>query len=359
MSEPTLNFDLRLERGGFSLNAQGSLQPGITALFGRSGCGKTTLLRCLSGLESGVRGDIRHADDIWLSSSERLKPHQRRVGLVFQENRLFTHMSVAQNLEYGRRRQPGDAPARDEVLSVLGLESLLQRSPASLSGGEAQRVAIARALLASPRILLMDEPLASLDYPRRRQILALIRQIPERFQLPVLYVTHARYEVLELADRVMLMSDGCIEAEDTVNTVFSSKRYWPQLGGLDPMVVWEGRVVARDNDWGLTTLATNGGRLRLGGLSALHGETLRLRITARDVVLMIEPPAVSSLLNGLPVRVETVESQGGGVLRVQLSAGRDAPLWAQITRQTAAALRLKTGQRLHALIRPQVLGLNH
>lgn len=358
MSEPILRFDLRLERGGFSMNAQGSLQPGITALFGYSGCGKTTLLRCLAGLEPEVSGDIRHAEDVWLSSTKCLRPHQRRAGLIFQDNRLFAHMSVAQNLEYGRKRQPGDGPAREEVLSALGIESLLERSPASLSGGEAQRVAIARALLAGPRILFMDEPLASLDYPRRRQILALIRQIPERFQLPVLYVTHARYEVLELADRVMLMREGRIEAEDTVNTVFSSKRYWARLGGLDPMVVWEGRVVARDNDWGLTTLATNGGRLRLGGLSAVHGETLRLRISARDVVLMVEPPAVSSLLNGLPVRVEAVESLGGGVLRVQLSAGRDAPLWTQITRQTAAALRLKPGQRLHALIRPQVLGLN-
>lgn len=359
MSELVLSFDLRLARSGFSLNAQGGLRPGVTALFGHSGCGKTTLLRCLAGLEPGVSGDIRHAGDAWLSSTQCLPPHQRGAGLIFQDNRLFAHMSVAQNLEYGRKRQTGDGPAREEVISVLGLEALLERSPASLSGGEAQRVAIARALLASPRVLLMDEPLASLDYPRRRQILALIRQIPERFNLPVLYVTHARYEVLELADRVMLMSNGSIEAEDTVNAVFSSKRYWPQLGGLDPMVVWEGRVVARDNDWGLTTLATNGGRLRLGGLSAVHGETLRLRITARDVVLMTEPPTVSSLLNGLPVRVEAIESLGGGVLQIQLSAGRDAPLWTQITRQTAAALRLKTGQRLHALIRPQVLGLNH
>ncbi len=358
MSSSLLDFDITLRRQDFLLAAKGHLQPGVTALFGHSGCGKTTLLRCLAGLEPDVQGRIQQSEQVWLDQDMALPPHRRGVGMVFQDTRLFAHLSVAQNLDYGLRRRRSEGPDRQEVISTLGLEALLNRSPAELSGGEAQRVALGRALLAAPRLLLMDEPLAALDYRRRRQIMPLIQAIPERFSLPVLYVTHARYEVLELADRVLLMDQGSIIADDTVGHVFSSEDYWEALGGLEPMVVWEGRVVARDNDWGLTTLATNAGRLRLGGLSALHGETLRLRIAARDVVLLSEPPAASGLLNGLSVTVEAIDNQGGGVLRVRLNAGRGAPMWTEITRQTAASLRLKPGRRVHALIRPRVLGLN-
>ncbi len=359
MTDPLLSFDLTLKRPGFDLQVTGALKPGITALFGQSGCGKTTLLRCLAGLESGARGDIRQGEALWLSGDKALPAHRRGAGMVFQDTRLFAHMNAAENLRYGLKRRKGDGPAFDEVVAALGLEGLLEHLPAQLSGGEAQRVALGRTLLAGPSLLLMDEPLAALDYGRRRQIMALIQTIPERFNLPVLYVTHARYEVLELADHVMLMERGRLIADGSVSQVFSSEQHWQRLGGLDPMVIWEGQVVARDNDWGLTTLATDGGRLHLGGLSAVHGERMRLRITAREVVLMLEPPTASSLLNGLPVQVESIESRGDGVVRVRLTAGQNAPLWAEISRQAAAALRLQVGRRIHALIRPQVLGLNH
>ena len=355
MTAALLDFDLALARPGFRLQASGRLQAGITALFGPSGCGKTTLLRALAGLEPGCRGIVEYAGRAWQTQSTRLPPHRRPVGLVFQDLRLFAHMSAAQNLDFALRRRRAPGPDRDEVIEVLGLADLLERRPAALSGGEAQRVALGRALLAGPRVLLLDEPLASLDDARRARVMPLIRAIPARFGVPLFYVTHARREVLSLADRVMLMEDGRIVAHDTVAALFSAPDYWPVLGDIEPTVIWEGRVVARDNDWGLTTLATEAGRLRLGGISPNPGEWLRLRIGAGDVVLMLEPPAASSVMNTLAVRVEALEERANGVLRVGLRAGRRAPLWAEVTRQSAAALRLAPGRRIHALIRPHVL----
>lgn len=356
MSERLLTFDLRLRRRGFELQAEGHLEPGITALFGPSGCGKTTLLRCLAGLEKASEGVIRHGGSAWQTRSSRLPPHRRPVGLVFQDTRLFTHLSVAQNLEFARRRRRAEGPDQQEVVEVLGVEGLLDRMPAALSGGEAQRVALGRALLAGPRVLLMDEPLAALDHDRRARIMPLVRAIPERFGVPLLYVTHTRDEVLALADRVMLMNRGEIVAHDTVAEMFSAPAFWPALGGSEPTVVWDARVVARDNDWGLTALASDAGRLRLAGISFNTGVRLRLLVAARDVVLTLEPPLASSALNALPVQVESLESRGNGLVLVRLTAGGRAPLWAEVSRQSAAALRLAPGRRVHALIRPQLLG---
>ena len=358
MSEPLLAFDLQLQRRGFHLRAAAELHPGITALFGQSGCGKTTLLRCLAGLEPGVTGHIRHGDTTWLSATVRWPAHRRRAGYVFQDTRLFSHLSVRQNLDYAVRRRRGDGPEPDEVIAVLGLEALLARQPASLSGGEAQRVALGRALLAGPRVLLLDEPLAALDYGRRRRIMPLIRAIPARFNVPLLYVTHARYEVLDLADRVLLMQAGETVSHDRVADIFSNPAHWSALGDIDPMVVWEGRVVARDNDWGLTTLATAAGRLRVEGLALARGERVRLRVAARDVLLVDEPPVASAALNTLPVTVERTVCAGRGQVHVALRAGAGAMLWAVLHRQSAAALRLEGGRHLHALIRPQILGVN-
>ncbi|MEX0431287.1 molybdenum ABC transporter ATP-binding protein [Spiribacter insolitus] len=356
MSERLLTFDLRLRRRGFELQAEGHLEPGITALFGPSGCGKTTLLRCLAGLEKASEGVIRHGGSAWQTRSTRLPPHRRPVGLVFQDTRLFTHLSVAQNLEFARRRRRAEGPDQQEVVEALGVEGLLDRMPAALSGGEAQRVALGRALLAGPRVLLMDEPLAALDHDRRARIMPLVRAIPERFGVPLLYVTHTRDEVLALADRVMLMNRGEIVAHDTVAEMFSAPAFWPALGGSEPTVVWDARVVARDNDWGLTALASDAGRLRLAGISFNTGVRLRLLVAARDVVLTLEPPLASSALNALPVQVESLESRGNGLVLVRLTAGGRAPLWAEVSRQSAAALRLAPGRRVHALIRPQLLG---
>lgn len=356
MTEQLLDFSVGLERPGFTLAAEGGIRPGITALFGHSGCGKTTLLRCLAGLERHCEGRVSHGDTLWQQPGFSLPAHQRGAGLVFQDTRLFTHLSVAENLDYGRRRGHSPGPDRDEVIDALGLAPLLNRSPGGLSGGEGQRVALGRALLAGPRVLLLDEPLAALDPGRRRRIMPLIRAIPARFDIPVLYVTHARYEVMELADQVLLMHGGRLVADGAVSEIFSSPAHWSALGDIDPMVVWDTRVSARDHDWGLTTLATDAGRLRVEALPLARGTPVRVRLTARDVVLVDEPPAACGLVNGLPVVVKGLSHWSDGVVRVELRAGGRAVLWTLVNTQAAAALRLENGRRLHALIRPQVLG---
>jgi len=183
----------------------------------------------------------------------------------------------------------------------------------------------------------------------------LIRAIPERFGIPVLYVTHARYEVMELADRILLMDEGQLLTQAPVGQLFSDPAYWPALGDIAPMVVWDARVAARDHDWGLTTLATEAGRLRVEALPLPRGGEVRLRVTARDVVLVDEPPVACGLVNTLPVVVRGLVPEGGGVTRVELQAGNGAVLWAQVHAQASASLRLEIGRRLHALIRPQVL----
>jgi len=354
-----LEFDLTLERPGFRLRAADRLESGITALFGPSGCGKTTLLRCLAGLEPACQGRIRHGDQHWQGPEGRLPPHRRAVGLVFQDTRLFPHLSARENLDFAERRRRGDGPGRAEVIDGLGLRALLDQSPAALSGGESQRVALGRALLAGPRILLLDEPLSGLDAARQSEIMPLLRAIPERFGVRLLVVTHACHEVLSLANRMILMQAGQLITQAPVSELFSAPDYWPFLGLTEPAVLWPGRVVARDNDWGLTTLATDAGRLRVSGISAGSGAPVMLRVSARDVVLSLEPPMATSMLNSLPVRVETLETEREGVVRVRLAVGHRAALWTHVTRQSVAALRLEPGRRLHALIRPEVLGVNH
>ncbi|MDR9432530.1 MAG: molybdenum ABC transporter ATP-binding protein [Spiribacter sp.] len=359
MSEAVLHFDLELVRRTFKLAAAAEIYPGITALLGESGAGKTTLLRCLAGLEPDCRGSINHIDEIWQAPDVWLPSHRRRAGLVFQDIRLFEHLTVAGNLDYALKRREGDGPQRDEVIRALSLGPLLERVPAGLSGGEAQRVALGRALLAAPRLLLLDEPLAALDMARREQIQPLIRAIPKRFGIPVVYVTHAIQEALALSNQVILMAQGHIAARGLLADVFSQPEHWERLNGGEPMVIWDGRVVARDNDWESTTLATDAGRLRLSGLSLERGASVRLQLSARDVVLLLEPPVASSVVNVLPVVVEAMELRANGQLRIGLGSGHRATLWAEVSGQSAAALRLEKGRRLHALIRPQVIAVNH
>ena len=359
MTTEGLEFDVTLDRPGFALAAEGRLEAGVTALFGHSGCGKTSLLRCLAGLERGCQGTIRYGDQPWQSRAGSRPAHRRAVGLVFQDAQLFPHLSARRNLDYAERRRRGNGPERGEVVDGLGLRALLDQAPSALSGGERQRVALGRALLAGPRLLLLDEPLTGLDAARQREIMPLLRAIPERFGIPLLYVTHARHEVLALADRIMLMRNGQLVTHAPVSSVFSSPDYWTLLGQIEPVVIWPGRVVARDNDWGLTVLATDAGRLRVSGISADPGDQVALRVAARDVVLTLEPPAATSMPNSLPVRVESLESTGEGVMRVQLGVGHRACLWTEVTRQSVAALRLETGRRIHALIRPEVIGVDH
>lgn len=225
-----LVVDVALDRGDFRLSVQGSFDLlGLTAIFGASGSGKTSLLRVIAGLESEDRGQIRFRDQEWLGESRRLPPEARGAGFVFQDGRLFEHLDVRGNLEFGLRpKRPGPI-GFDATVAAMGLEPLLGRAPMSLSGGERQRVAIARALLANPVLLLMDEPLSSLDLARKRELLPLIRSLPSRFGLPILYVTHSIDEIAYLADSVVLLAGGRNLAH-AARVRFSSaaiSRKWP------------------------------------------------------------------------------------------------------------------------------------
>ena len=357
MSAPVLRFDLQLQRPGFALAAQASIGDGISALFGPSGCGKTTLLRALAGLEKNAVGVIEHGEQVWQGRGVFAPSHRRGVGMVFQDTRLFRHLSAAGNLDYALARRRGEGPDRDEVIAALGLASLLERSASVLSGGEAQRVALGRALLAGPAVLLLDEPLAALDPPMREDILTLIRDLPRRFATPIVYVTHRPDEVLTLADQVLSMNAGVIVEQGHLASVSAQQSGWSQLNAGEPMVIWEGRVVARDNEWRATTLATDAGRLRIEGVSLERGAWVRLKLASQDVVLLLEPPLATSALNTIAVSVVSAERQADGSLRVRLSAGQRATLWAQISGQAAASLRIEPGRRLHALINPRVIGV--
>lgn len=222
-----IEFAVKLQRGAFTLDAAFSADEPLIALFGASGSGKTTVLHLIAGLLRGGEGRITLNGRVFFDSAARifLPPHQRRIGLVYQDAQLFPHMTVSQNLRFGRAFAPKDEvllPA-EAVIETLGLGPLMSRRPMSLSGGEKQRVALARALLAGPKLLLMDEPLSSLDDARKDEILLLIEQVRDRFGVPIIYVTHSRSEVLRLADRVILIEDGRVAAHGDAANVFALK----------------------------------------------------------------------------------------------------------------------------------------
>src|SRR5690606_29489116 len=273
---------------------------GITALFGRSGAGKTSLVNVLAGLLRPQRGRIVLRGQTLFDSQRGidLAPERRRLGYVFQEGRLFPHLSVRHNLLYGYRRAPAAERSigLDRVVGLLGLEGLLERRPGTLSGGEKQRVALGRALLANPRLLLMDEPLAALDQPRKEEILPFIEQLKAELDLPVVYVSHSMPEILRLADTLVLMSNGRIEAVGPLEELTARLDLRPLTGRYEAGAVVSATVAGQDKMFGLTELRFSGGRLKVPHLNLPLGQTLRVRIRARDVSIALTPPLDISVL---------------------------------------------------------------
>ena len=351
--DPPIELRLRLARGDFMLDVDLSLPGrGVSALFGPSGCGKTSLLRAVAGLDRGA-GRIAVAGNAWQDDAARifLPTHRRPLGYVIQESALFPHLDVAANLAYGRRRSGADG-ARvdlDALVGLLGLEGLLARRPATLSGGERQRVAIARALATGPRLLLMDEPLAALDAPRKAEILPYLERLSRTLALPVLYVTHAIDEVARLADHLVLMDAGRVRAAGPVADLLAR----PDLawaGADEAGVVVDAEVAAHDEAYALTRLAFAGGMLWLGRVPHAPGTRVRVRVPARDVSLVRRPPEETSILNVLPAEVVALHADGATVT-VRLACGGGAPLLARITRRSADAMRLRPGDRLFAQVK--------
>jgi molybdate transport system ATP-binding protein len=348
----TIAARFRVGRGDFSLDVDLELPPaGFTALFGPSGCGKTTLLRTLAGLERVAGGCLRFGDETWQDGSHFIPTHRRPIGYVFQEASLFDHLDVLGNLEYGARRarRGGGRVTLEEVIEWLGIGDLLQRAPASLSGGERQRVAIARALAVRPDLLLMDEPLASLDLERKREILPYLESLHRALRIPVIYVSHQPEEVSRLADHMVLMDAGRVIASGPVPAMFT-RLDLPLAHGFDAAAVIEARVTGHDESFHLTHLDFPGGRLTTAREDLPTGSTVRLRVAARDVSLTLEPQSGTSILNILPARIDALAPEGRSQETVRLAVG-DTPLLARVTRKSVALLDLRPGKRVYAQVK--------
>ena len=350
----TIAVRFKLEHPGFTLDADFEIpERGVTALFGPSGSGKTTLLRLIAGLERGGEGRLIVGGEAW-EDRERgvfLPTHKRAVGYVIQEAHLFPHRSVRGNLEYGFRRVP-KAERRldfDEVVSLTGVAPLLGRAVPSLSGGEKQRVAIARALLVSPRLLLMDEPLASLDERGKHELIPYFEALFEQLALPVLYVSHASEEVARLAENMVLMSEGRTVAVGPVNEILTRLDLAPAEAD-DATAVVEARVVRHDDAYHLTELAFDGGTLCLPREDLEVGSEVRVTIHARDTSVALDSPSRSSILNIIPAEILDIAPHGEAQVTLRLRAGATV-LLSRITRKSSERLELAPGKSVYVQVK--------
>lgn len=340
-------------RGAFSLDVDLDVPgEGITALFGPSGSGKTTLLRCLAGLETVPGGQLSLAGEDWQTPDYCLPVHKRPLGYVFQEASLFPHLKVEENLRYGYQRVKTRERRVEfaETVDWLGLGPLLSRYPEELSGGQRQRVALGRALLTSPRLLLMDEPMASLDAASRAEILPYIERLRDTLSIPVIYVSHSLEEVARLADYLVLMENGRILAQDDLQTLLVRPDL-PLARSDQASAVLDTRIECHDKDYHLTELSCRAGRLWVPRVVREPGENQRIRVVARDVALALSPPEQSSVSNCLSVTVLSIhEDAHPGQVLVRLAAG-DQVLLSRITRRSCDRLALSPECRAYALIK--------
>ena len=354
--------------GGFAVEATFAVPtPGVTAIFGPSGCGKSTLIAAVAGLLRPDRGRVALDGVVLLdtASGVALPPERRRCGVVFQDARLFPHLSVATNLRYGARRAPRDGAAADgaggldvgfeEVVALLGIGALLGRRPGALSGGERQRVALGRALLSRPRLLLMDEPLAALDAPRRAEVLPFLARVRDRFRVPILYVTHALDEVDRLADRLVLMEAGRIVAEGTVEALSARTDLALLAGRRDAGAALACRVLGHDPARGLTRLGFPGGELRVPLRPEEAGEALRVRVRARDVSVALAEPVGLSVQNILPAVIGAMVPAGPHEAMLHLMVG-ESVLLSRVTADAVARLSLRPGLPVWALVKSAAFG---
>jgi molybdate transport system ATP-binding protein len=352
-----LIVDVEHAQGTFRLAASFESPGGVTALFGRSGSGKTTLVNIIGGLVRPTRGRVVVGGKVLLDTEARicLPPHRRRIGYVFQEGRLFPHLSVRQNLLFGRFFAPrGEASTNlDAVISLLGIESLLQRGPAGLSGGEKQRVAIGRALLAKPRLLLMDEPLAALDDARKAEILPFIERLRDEAGVPIVYVSHAMTEVARLADTLVVLESGRVAAAGPASEILGRVDVGPLSGTRETGAVLDARVEDHVEKDGLTRLATQAGPLLVPRLDLSVGTGLRVQLLARDIMLSLTRPDGLSALNVLAAEIDVIPdgtASASPTVDVRLACG-GVVLVARLTRRSVADLALAPGKPVYAIIK--------
>ncbi len=340
--------------GSFALDAAFESAGGLTALFGRSGAGKTSLINAIAGLLRPERGQIIVDGEV-LTDTDRgifVPARRRRVGYVFQEGRLFPHLSVRQNLLYGRwfAPKPHGADEVEQIVALLGIGALLQRRPANLSGGEKQRVAIGRALLARPRLLVMDEPLASLDEARKTEILPYIERLRDEAGVPIVYVSHQVAEVARLATTMVVLTEGRVAAIGPTAAIMGRIDLFPLTGRAEAGAILATRVAAHDPAFGLTILRASAGELRVPHLDLPVGAALRIRIRARDVMIALQPPEGLSALNVLPGTVAEIGHADEPIVEMRLDCGGEA-LIARLTRRSVETLGLAPGRPVYAVIK--------
>ncbi len=344
----TLSVRLRHQLPGFALDVDFEAPPGLTVLFGRSGSGKTTIINAVAGLMRPDTGRIAVDGRVLCDEGVWLPPHRRRLGYVFQEARLFPHLTVRQNLLYGRFFARRTGARLDDVVEMLGIGALLDRRPGALSGGERQRVAIGRALLAAPEMILADEPLAALDEARKAEILPYFERLRDEAKIPILYVSHSPVEVARLATTVVVLQDGRVARQGRAAEVLSDPSVTPAgVRGAGAML--EARVV-RHHDDGLTELDAGGVPLFLPRVGQQAGEVLRVRVAASEVILSREAPQGLSALNILPGTVEAIRSGDGpgALVSLRTPAGR---ILARVTRRSADRLGLREGVTAYAVVK--------
>ncbi len=352
----TIETRFHIERSDFLLDVDLTFPAqGVTALFGPSGCGKTTYLRAIAGLERDPNGLCRVGDELWQEGRRFLPTHRRPLGFVFQEASLFPHMSVRRNLEYGLKRvlEEHQRLNLSEVVELLGVERLLERRSDGLSGGERQRVAIARALLTSPRLLLMDEPLASLDRASKREILPYLERLHDELAMPVLYVSHASDEVARLADHLVLLDAGRVRAAGPVAELLTRLDLAREQGNEAEAII-VARVVDHDERYHLSYLDFAGGRFSIARDALSIGHNARLRVLARDVSITLHPQTGTSILNIFPAIVDDLVDDGMAQMLVRLDI-MGTPLLSRITRKSANALALAPGKPVFAQVKSVAL----
>ncbi|MES4612038.1 MAG: molybdenum ABC transporter ATP-binding protein ModC [Ewingella sp.] len=346
-----LELDFSQQLGDLTLQVTQNLPAqGITAIFGLSGAGKTSLINAIGGLTKPETGRIA-LNNRPLFDAEKglcLPPEKRRIGYVFQDARLFPHYRVQGNLQYGMATSMRGQ--FDSIVALLGIGHLLNRFPLTLSGGEKQRVAIGRALLTAPEILLMDEPLAALDLPRKRELMPYLERLAKEVNIPILYVTHSLDEILRLAEKVLVLDNGSVLAMGDLEEVWASNIMRPWLPREEQSSVLNVSVLEHHPRYDMTALAIGDQRLWIGKVDAAEGTSMRVRVNAADVSLVLQPTANnSSIRNILPAKVlECLEI--GSQVEVKLAMA-DHIIWARITPWARDELMIRPGQWLYAQIK--------
>ena len=359
-----LDVEIRHQQGAFALEASFQSNGKLTALFGPSGSGKTTIVNAIGGLVRLDRGRIHVQEQVLVDTEKNVfvPKHRRRIGYVFQEGRLFPHLDVRQNLLFGRWFTPRrDRKTNfDDVVDLLGIGRLLERRPSTLSGGEKQRVAIGRALLADPRLLLMDEPLASLDDARKAEIFPYIVRLRDEGEVPIVLVSHSVAEIARLATFVVVLSEGRVTASGPAADILRHPHLFAQPGFAEAGALIEAQILRHEDFFGLTVLQAKAGPLTVPRLMHPVGTGLRVRLRARDIMLSLQKPVGMSALNVLPGLISSIESAEGASVDVQLDCSGDA-LVARVTRKSVEELGLKQGLAIYAVIKsiafdPEALG---